>query len=347
MGKQTSKNIKVGIMVIAGFAILLGALYIVGSQKNMFGSGFIISSTFRDVGGLIPGNNVRFAGINVGTVKEVTIVNDSVVNVDMVIQKNARQYIKKNALAKIGTDGLMGNKLLIIVNVPDPAAPVEEGDVLASVSSPGLDEIAGKLSGTADDVSAIVKNLRGLTDSDGFKELPDMMSGLGATVANLKDVSAKIKQSEALWNTLGDPKLSQQIRTSLSSVEKVTKDAELMASDLKLMVADVKSGKGAAGVLLADTESADDVKAFLENIKKVSEQLNVIGDNLQKVSSQLNSSDAVVGKLINDPQMGEDLGQTMKHVKNSTAQLEEHLKALKENFLFRKYYRRKEAAAQE
>lgn len=330
-------------MVMAGFIILLGALYIVGSQSNMFGSNFIISSTFKDVGGLIPGNNVRFAGINVGTVKEIVIVNDSVVNVEMVIRKDARQYIKKNAQTKIGTDGLMGNKLLIIVNVPEPAAPVEDGDILSSVSSPSLDELAGKLSGTADDVAVIVKNIRGLTDSEGFKELPEMMSGLSSTVANLKDVSAKVKQLEALWNTLADPKLSQQIRSSLSSVESVTKDAELMASDLKLMVSDIKGGKGAAGVLLADTAAAEDVKAFVENVKNVSEQLNAIGENLEKVTAQLNASDAVAGKLINDPQMGEDLEQTMKHVKNSTAQLEEHLKALKKNFFFRKYYRKKAA----
>ena len=114
MAKETSKNIRLGIFVLAGTAFLIVALYFIGNKQNLFGSTFKISAQFNNVNGLMIGNNVRFSGIDVGTVESVEIINDSMVNVVMIIEKDVQKFIRKNAVASVGTDGLMGNKLVNI-----------------------------------------------------------------------------------------------------------------------------------------------------------------------------------------------------------------------------------------
>ena len=82
----------------------------------MFTSGFRIYSKFNDVKGLLVGNNIWFSGINIGTVKELIIVNDNTVKVVINIKEEARKLLKINTRAPIGTDGLFGNKIIILTN---------------------------------------------------------------------------------------------------------------------------------------------------------------------------------------------------------------------------------------
>ena len=99
MAQETSKNIRVGAFVLIGTALLIFSLYLIGAKQNLFGSTFELKSQFKNVNGLMPGNNVRFTGIDVGTVKSVEIINDSTVNVTMVIEDKVQAFIKKNATA--------------------------------------------------------------------------------------------------------------------------------------------------------------------------------------------------------------------------------------------------------
>ena len=109
-----SNKIKLGAFVLAGVAALLFGLFFIGSQKNIFSSTISVSADFNNVGGLMPGNNVRFNGINVGTVSKVFPISDSLVKVNFTIDEKLKQYITQNDVASIGTDGMLGNKLVNI-----------------------------------------------------------------------------------------------------------------------------------------------------------------------------------------------------------------------------------------
>ncbi|MFM7902274.1 MAG: MlaD family protein [Bacteroidota bacterium] len=133
MNKTTPSNIRLGLFVTIGTLVLVVALYLIGSNQSMFGSTIRISAQFYNVNGLMQGNNVRYAGIDIGTVDKIKIENDSSVTVYMLIEKKHSQYIKKNALAAIGTDGLMGNKLVNINPGRGSSEPVVDGDMIASL----------------------------------------------------------------------------------------------------------------------------------------------------------------------------------------------------------------------
>src|SRR5436190_18097785 len=129
MNKDATKHLKLGIFVATGTTLLIIGLYLIGSKRSAFSSTIRVSAIFYNVNGLLPGNNVRYAGIDIGTVDKVVIDNDSTVHVFMLIEKKVKDHIKKNAIASIGTEGLMGNKLVSIAAAVAAAPPVEEGDV--------------------------------------------------------------------------------------------------------------------------------------------------------------------------------------------------------------------------
>ena len=108
-----SKNTgKLGLFVICGILLFMVAVYLIGQNKNLFAETFDVKSTFKNVSGLTPGNNVRFGGINVGTVKSIEFVSDSSVVVTAVVKEEVHKYIKSDAKASIGSDGLMGTRIV-------------------------------------------------------------------------------------------------------------------------------------------------------------------------------------------------------------------------------------------
>jgi phospholipid/cholesterol/gamma-HCH transport system substrate-binding protein len=153
MANTGLRNIKLGLFVVIGTIAFIAALYLIGEQ-SLFGSTFKISAEFRNVNGLMAGNNVRFAGIDVGTVESVEIINDSSVKVLMRIEDKSRDFIHKNALASIGTDGLMGNKLININSVKDHSSPVDDGDVLKTLAPIETDEMLRTLNTTNENMKS-------------------------------------------------------------------------------------------------------------------------------------------------------------------------------------------------
>ena len=114
MKKDTSNKIKLGIFISIGMMVFIVGIYFIGAGRQLFTSTFRISGVFKDVAGLQPGNNVRLSGINVGTVDNIVIVSDTSVRVEILIEESVRMYIKKDAVASIGSEGLIGNKTIIL-----------------------------------------------------------------------------------------------------------------------------------------------------------------------------------------------------------------------------------------
>lgn len=167
MKTESTNRIKLGIFVITGLLLFLAAIYLIGSRQQLFTDTFRISTLINDVGGLQVGNNVRFAGISVGTVENIEIVNDTTVKIDMIIESDTKRFIKKDATAVIGSDGLMGSKIMNIMPGSPQANEISHNDMIISVKPMSVDEILGTLKTTAEnaalisgDLSAIFHNMR-------------------------------------------------------------------------------------------------------------------------------------------------------------------------------------------
>ena len=203
MQKQSINKIKLGIFVTIGVSLLLAGVYFIGETKKLFSSTFRVSAVFKDVNGLQVGNNVRFAGINVGTIEGIEIITDTNVKVDMIVDVNTQEFIKKDAKAIIGSDGLMGNKIMNITPGNNGTAHIENNDVIGTSIPVSFDDMLLKLKTTVDnassitgDLGAVIRNIRRGKGTIG-KLLMDSVfaENLDKTIVNVKQGTKGFKQN--------------------------------------------------------------------------------------------------------------------------------------------------------
>jgi phospholipid/cholesterol/gamma-HCH transport system substrate-binding protein len=159
MQKTTGNKIRLGIFVTVSTALFIAGIYFIGKRRQLFSDTFHISGIFKNVDGLQIGNNVHFSGINVGIVEDINQITDSTVKVDMSINMDTKKYIKKNAKALIGSDGLMGNKIVQIIPGPACNQELSDNDFIKTVQSVSVDEILEKIKVTADNGAIITNDL--------------------------------------------------------------------------------------------------------------------------------------------------------------------------------------------
>jgi phospholipid/cholesterol/gamma-HCH transport system substrate-binding protein len=152
-------KLRLGLFVAGGLALFVMAVFIIGKQKNLFNPVYKLSSTFYNISGLQIGNNIRFSGINVGTVDNISIINDSTVRVDMAIKKEVKQFIKTDSEVAIGSEGLIGDRLIIITQGSADATSAAEGQQLNSKEPVETDAIMASLKVTAGNVEIITQQL--------------------------------------------------------------------------------------------------------------------------------------------------------------------------------------------
>lgn len=315
MANTTTRNIRTGVMVIAATTFLIVALYVIGNKRNLFGSTFRISARFYNVNGLMEGNNVRLSGIDVGTVESVEIVSDSTVNVVMVIEDKVQPYIRKNAIASVGTDGLMGSKLVNINSVKGYAEMIKEGDVLNTLRPFETDEMLRTLNTTNE-------NLMDIT-------------------GDLKEIAHRINSKNSLWRIVMDTTVADHVKKIITDVSSFTGRSDMVMADLGTIVKDVRKGKGTVGTLLSDTSLSAEFKTTLAQFKTAATRVSAVSDNLQQLSDSISKGSGTVGTLLNDTVLARDIGQTVKNIQQGAQGFSENMEALKHNILFRKYFRKK------
>lgn len=235
MNKESGFTWKLGMFVIIGLVLFAGTIFFIGKQKNLFGSTFRLQVQFKTVSGLKVGNNVRFSGINIGTVDDIVLMNDSAVKVELLIKKEIQQYIKTDATAGIGSDGLMGDKILTI--------------------SPG-----GVSNTTVKDNGQIV--------SKKAVEMEDLMSSVKTSVDNAGIITAQLAQftykmnnnNGALSKLMTDESFSNSLKGTLTNLE--TSSGQFAKFTTKM-----NDGKGALSKMVSDEKFGKTLDSTIANLQ--------------------------------------------------------------------------------
>jgi phospholipid/cholesterol/gamma-HCH transport system substrate-binding protein len=209
MKTTASQKIKIGLFTIAGLAVLIAIIFLIGNKRNLFSSTFGVYGTFKNVNGLAIGNNVRFAGITAGIVDNITIINDTTVRVDLTLNDDVKKFLKKDSKISIGSDGLMGDKLVVIApGGITSQEQVKDGDQLPSVPPVDADKIIAKLTGIADNAGTLIQNLSEITGkvNSGKGSLGRLLNNdrmandLDATVKQAKNTMANVHKTTSTLN---------------------------------------------------------------------------------------------------------------------------------------------------
>jgi phospholipid/cholesterol/gamma-HCH transport system substrate-binding protein len=317
MKKTTTSTIQLGFFVMVGLVFLLAALYLIGKNRNLFDQTFEVNATFYNVNGLMKGNNVRFSGIDVGTIKRVEIVSDTSVKVTMIIEKRVHPFIKKNSVAAVGTDGLMGNKLVNISNGSHVSSEIiEEGDMLVSVKP--------------------------IETNDMLRTLDQTNINLYQITSDIKKITQKLNNNNSLWSILMDTTIAQNVKQSIASIRLTAKNTTTFTSDLNYLLQDLKKGKGLAGSILRDTTTSSKFKGSVQQLQDASEKAFQVTNDIKLLTEKIRKGEGGAGILLSDSAFAKDLRQSMRNIQQSTDRFDQNMEALKHNFLFRGYFRRQE-----
>jgi phospholipid/cholesterol/gamma-HCH transport system substrate-binding protein len=272
MKKDTSNKIKLGIFISIGMMVFIVGIYFIGAGQQLFRSTFRINGVFKDVAGLQPGNNVRLSGINVGTVDNIMIVSDTSVRVEILIDENTRKFIKKDAIAGIGSEGLMGNKTIIIYPGTGGKMEIENNDIIQTVPPVGVEDFMISLKKTIDNTTNITNDLSKITESiqSGKGTIgrllmdQSMTKNFDSTVANLKEGSAGFKK---LMDKVNDvDKILTSMKTTVDNTSTIT-------GNVSMIIDSINSGKGTIGRLLVDQSMMKNFDSTVVNMKKSSAEL--------------------------------------------------------------------------
>ncbi len=200
---STKFKVRLGLFVAAGFVLFAIAIFLIGRQKNLFNPVFSLSTTFYNVSGLQVGNNIRFSGINVGTVENIRIINDTTVIVNMIVQKDVQRFIKSDGMVLIGSEGIIGDRVLVITQGSSETKSVKSGQFLASVEPVETDAIMESLDITAQNAEIIsgqlIEILYDINQGKGTLGMliqdSTMAKSLNKTMSNLQKSSKGLNEN--------------------------------------------------------------------------------------------------------------------------------------------------------
>lgn len=319
MRNDIKKSVTVGIFVLIGIIILVTGILTLGAQQKAFVRSIRVFSVFDDVGGLQPGNNVWFSGVKIGTVKKINFYGESQVEIEMNIESSAKEYIKKNSKATISSDGLIGNKIIVIYGGSGQGPSIEEGDRLDAEMPLDTDKMMETLQVNNNNLVSITEDLKVLTHK--------IASGEGIVGA-----------------VLTDSVLVQNFKQIMANLERTAANSSRMTSELASFSRELNKKGGLVDELINDTTVFASLKSTVMELEATGRQVNDVSQNVKNMTENLQDSDNALGMLLNDEEFATYLKHTMINLDTGTVRLNETLEALRYNWLFRGSFRKMEKA---
>lgn len=344
MKNTRKKNIRLGSFVGIGIVIFILAIYYIGSQRSIFSKNFMLSGVFKDISGVKIGNDVRFSGINIGTVSEVEILSDSLVKIELSIKQDVQQFIRKDSKMEIVPDGLMGTKVVNIYAGTNSTGIVEDGDFLKTIEAVQIDKILRQLNTSSINTTIITKNLAEITnkinngegafgkifaDESFATNLSKIAKKTAILTDNFADISGKISNNEGtIGMLLSDTSLANKIYTAGANLEKST-------NNLAIITDQVNNGKGIFGEIFMDTTFISGLSRAGKNLDYTTEKTKTLSDNLVKMTNEINNGQGLISRLIYDTAFADSIEIAVQNVNRGAKELEEAAGVVKRNWLLR------------
>ncbi len=314
--RNNKRAVTVGIFIALGIVILLVGIFTLGGQQKSFVPAIDVYAVFDDVAGLQTGNNIFFSGVKVGTVKKVEFYGNSQVRVRLHIEKKAQEFIRQDAKARIGTDGLIGNKIITVYGGTMAAEPIQGGETL----------IVEKAVSTEDMMATLQEN----------------NTNLVAITTDFKKVSKRLAEGEGtIGALLQDETLFRSLQSTVANLQVAARNSQELTKGIARFTEQLDNPGSLANGLVNDTTIMSNLQAAVAQLNKAATDASELSGNLKQTSNQLNSKDNMIGTLLNDEEVSNDFRSVMENLNAGTQKLDENMEALQHNFLLRGFFRKK------
>jgi len=331
MAKKNLNTIRLGGFILLAFVLFTYGLYRIGDQHSFLSSHLTLFVDFTDVKGLRSGNNVRYAGITIGSVEDIQILNDTTLRVRLAVDLDTKDYLRKNARAEISSSGLVGNMLVNIRPGPGRADLVSAGDVLPTTKSVEVTEMVDLLASSNQRIEQITEQLLQITEK---------INGGQGSMAMM----------------LNDEQMAAHLGQSMQQMAATSRSLNTASRDLSELLTEVKAGQGNLGYLLRDTSLKVQINRLsghidtlvtvrtepvLDSLEMLTSSLSDASQSIRSLVDDLDEGESVISALLADSTLTEDLRATLQNLEQGTDKFDENMKALQYSWPFRKYFRRK------
>jgi phospholipid/cholesterol/gamma-HCH transport system substrate-binding protein len=308
------RAVLVGFFVLLGILFLVAGILMVGNLHETFKNKMEVISLFDDVNGLQKGNNVWFSGVKIGTVSSLHFYGKSQVEVRIKIDTKTQQYIRKDAMVKISTDGIIGNKILIIYGGTSTASEIQEGDTL------GVE----KTFSTEDMINTLQENNKNFL----------------AITTDFKVISSNLVTGEGtIGKLLTDKSVYEHINLAAASLQQASAKADQLVGSLNVFSSNLNKKGTLANELTTDTLVFKSVKASVLQLQHMADSANAFVADFKKAAANPKSP---IGVLLRDEESGAHIKETIKNLESSSLKLDEDLKAAQSSFLLKGYFKKQE-----
>lgn len=315
MRNDNKKSVIVGIFVLIGIIIFVTGILTLGGQQKKFVKSIQLTAVFDDVAGLQTGNNVWFSGVKIGTVRRINFFGDSQVEIVMNVEEKVKEYIRKDSKATISSDGLIGNKIIVIYGGTTQAPPVENGDRLISEMPLDTDKM----------METLQENNRNLV----------------TITENLKVLTSKLAQGEGIVGAvMTDSVLADNFKSILSNLERASVNSNKMLVELNKFSSNLNKEGNLVHDLMNDKELYKNLQSSIQGLQATADNAKVLTANLNEVSEKFSDKNNALGMILNDEEFAARLKHTLIYADSSTMNLNRGLEALEYTWPFRKGFKR-------
>ena len=337
--RQLALQIRIGLVVLVSLAVFLGLIYLLGAEARLFEAKYDLVAEFTEVGGLISGASVRLAGVQIGRVSSVALPDDPAgkVRVTLNIARRFADRIRKDSVARIETQGLLGDKL-VEISLGSPKAPVlKPGEAIVIREPIELSRLAGEGVEILKNVATLSANLN--TTVEAFNKT-GTLDALSATLRSARRaaeqvgrVTQEVEKGKGWLHAFvyDEPEALKRLQALLVRTEQLLAQAERGEHAVSVLLS-AESGRAARRLLEAMealSQMTEKVKGsdslltallFDPQYKGVAEDLRTLARNFREVSERLAQGKGVAGSLLTDEGEG-PLGQATQDFKVAVTNL--------------------------
>jgi len=280
---KNAAPVRLGIFIVLGFVLFAVGIFMVGKKGAIFGSSFNVSAYFSNVQGLRNGAVVRLNGIDVGSVKSIQIVPDTTgrVQVKMSLSQDIHRFIRTDTKASIETEGLVGNKVVVLKIGGSTSEEVSDGGIIQTEEQPTFTAIIAETQGVIKYTKDMTRSLAEITekvntgkgsigkllnDDRLYKNAADLTEQANVS---LKGITQELQKVTGLFDKLG------------VGVQDVVNNVNRSIVRLDTIMAGVQHGKGMLGQMLVDGSKYDSTfSVTMQNIQSTSEAARLAASRL-------------------------------------------------------------------
>ncbi|WBL43746.1 MlaD family protein [Algoriphagus halophytocola] len=319
MRGENKRSVIVGIFVFIGIAILVTGILTLGGQQKKFVKAIQLKAVFDDIGGLQAGNNIWFSGVKIGTVSKINFYGDAQVEIVMNVEEEVVEFIRKDSKATLSSDGLIGNKIIVIYGGTTMAPPVEDGDRLESVMPLDTDQM----------METLQVNNENLVEITG----------------NLKNLTSKLAEGDGMVGAaLTDSLIAENFRAIVNNLNQTSENSKRMIAELQSFTAKLNQEGNLFNDLVSDTTMATDLKQTMESFRQAAANSEEMTQKLSEITEKLDDPNNSMGMLLNDPEFAQTLKSTLENTDSATYNLNRGMEALEYTWPFNKGFKRKQKA---